>query len=260
VSPTGSRVVAIDRPSQRLACLADVHANVAALDAVLASGEFATADAVAFLGCTTSGPEPQAVLERCADLKLPTFFLAGNGERAIIEIADGKRVEDDWPPGQWMADRHGEQGLETIRSWPAGLIVQVEGLGAVRLCHGSPRSDIELLTPLTNDERIEAANRDVEERVIVHGHTHIQYERTVNGKRIVGPGSVGLPYTTGDFGARWALLGPDIEPIQTPYRLSDARSRIEASGYPSLKYLNTLENPPDPEEIIRDCEVKRFSD
>jgi len=260
MSSTANRIIAIDTSVRRLACLADIHANIAAFDAVLASDQFALADGVAFLGCTTSGPEPQAVIERCRDLTIPAFFLAGNGERAIVELADGTRIEDDWPPGPWMVDQHGEQGVEIIRGWPAGLIIAVDGLGDVRFCHGSPRSDIELLTPRTSAERIEEATRDVDQQVIVHGHTHVQYERTVNGKHIVGPGSVGLPYSAGEFGARWALIGPGVELICTPYELSDARRRISNSGYPSPKYMNTLESPPDLEELIREWELKEFSD
>jgi diadenosine tetraphosphatase ApaH/serine/threonine PP2A family protein phosphatase len=251
--------VTVDRPVQRLACLADVHANVAALDAIIASDDFATADAVAFLGCLTPGPEPQAVLQRCAQLAVPTYFLAGNGERAVIELAEG-RTHDDWFAGRWILDRHGVEGVAAIRSWPTGLIAHVAQLGDVRLCHGSPRSDIELLTPRTNADRIEAATADVDQRVVVHGHTHLQYERTVAGRRIVGAGSVGLPYTSGEFSAHWVLLGPGIELIQTPYDLSRTRSRIKDSSYPDPRFLDTLEHPPSPEEIIEDAERRCVSD
>jgi diadenosine tetraphosphatase ApaH/serine/threonine PP2A family protein phosphatase len=256
----GDRVETIDEPVRRLACLADVHANIAALEAVFASEQFRTADAVAFLGCTTLGPEPFAVLDECAKLSVPTYFLSGNGERAVVELSDGTRIDDEWVAGAWLVDCHGQRGVELIRRWPVGLIFEVEGLGSVRLCHGSPRSDIELFTPQTPPARIAEATAGVDEPVVVHGHTHLQYERTVNGKRIVGSGSVGLPYTSGAFGARWSLLGPDVELICTPYDIESARARIAATDYPSSKFLQTLEHPPNPEEIIADCEVKCFSD
>lgn len=254
----GTRVTTIVGEVGRLACLADVHANVAALDAVISSDLFSTVDAVAFLGCLTTGPEPQAVLERCMQLDAPSYFIAGNGERSVIELADGRTI-DDWPVGPWVLDRHGAECVAMIRSWPKGLIADIAGLGRVRMCHGSPRSDIEVLTPNTIPARIRAATRDVTERVLVHGHTHLQYERTVGGLRLVGPGSVGNPYTTGEFGARWAILGPDVQLIETPYDINAARTRIQASGYPSPKFLETLEHPPTPDEIIEECESRWFS-
>lgn len=253
------RVVTIDRPAERLACLADVHGNLAALEAVTTSEEFATADAVAFLGCMTPGPEPRAVLEHCAQLPVPAYFLAGNGERAVLELADG-RPKDDWRAGQWILEHHGPEGVAAIRGWPIGLIVHVAGLGDVRLCHGSPRSDIEILTARTSPARIEAATADCDQHVVVHGHTHLQYQRAVAGRHVIGAGSVGLPYTSGASDAHWVLLGPGIELIQTPYELSRARSRIGACNYPDPTFLGRLENPPAPDDVIEDAERRCFSD
>jgi predicted phosphodiesterase len=253
-----ARIDVVGVRPRRLACLADVHGNVAALDAVLKSEQFATVDAVAFLGCFTTGPEPDVVLQRCAGLGVPAYFLAGNGERAVLELADGGT--EDWPVGHWILARHGAAGLDTIRSWPAGLVIEVEGIGGVRLCHGSPRSDIELFTPRTSPERIADATADTPQRVIVHGHTHLQYERHVGATRVIGAGSVGQPYTTGEFGARWAILGTDAELITTSYDIAEARRRVTECGYPDPRFMERLERPPDPETIIADCETRLFSD
>ncbi len=249
----------IDGTPARLACLADVHGNTAALDAVLTSAEFAAVDAVAFLGCLTTGPDPLGVLDRCAMLDVPAYYLAGNGERAVLARADGNR-DVEWAAGDWIVQRHRERGLATIRSWPPALVGAVAGLGGVRLCHGSPRSDVELLTPRTSAERIKAATAGVTEPVVVHGHTHLQYERSVGDVRIVAPGSVGMPYTDGPFGARWAVLGPDVDLLLTPYDFGEAERRVLATGYPSESYLRALRTPPSPAEIIADAEARHFSD
>lgn len=257
----------IDRPNtfsndgepSVLACLADIHGNTAALDAVLESEEFAGVEAVAFLGCITTGPDPLGVLQRCHALRMPTVFVAGNGERAVIETADGRRT-DDWALGGWLAERHGTFGLDVIRQWPVSTTCVVPGLGATRLCHGSPRSDIECLTPRTDASRIREAFAGIAEKVVVHGHTHLQYDRAVAGFRIIGPGSVGLPYTSGTFGAQWAILGPDARLLTTPYDLNEATRRVQATGYPEERFLDTLVRPPSPEEIIADSESKMFSD
>ncbi len=58
----------------------------------------------------------------------------------------------------------------------------------------------------------------------------MQFDRTVDGMRIVNAGSVGMPY--GVAGAYWLLLGPEIMLRRTLYDLEDAAARIKASGWP----------------------------
>jgi diadenosine tetraphosphatase ApaH/serine/threonine PP2A family protein phosphatase len=251
------RVDMIDAGPVVLACLADVHGNTAALDAVLESEEFARADAVAFAGCTTTGPDPQGVLERCASLKIPVHHLAGNGERWVLEVAAGIRAAqrelDDW-----LVAAHGDEGLATISSWPGGLRATHPPSAGLRLCHGSPRSDIELLTPLTSDERLREATAEVGEAVVVHGHSHVQYRRDAIGKVIAGAGSVGLPYAAGP-GARWALITDQVQLMVTPYDLSQAEALVAATGYPSDAFMRTVRQPPNPDEKTADAEKLIFS-
>jgi Calcineurin-like phosphoesterase superfamily domain len=251
------RVDLIDAGGAVLACLADVHGNTAALDAVLASPEFALAGAVAFLGCTTTGPDPRGVFERCADLKMPVFHLAGNGERRVLELSSGVRpVERE--VDEWLVAAHGDDGLAMIGSWPGGLRVAQPPAGGLWLCHGSPRSDIELLTSLTGDDRLGAATAGVHEAVVAHGHTHVQYRRNTMGKVIIGAGSVGLPYAA-DPGARWALVSDQVRLVVTPYDLDRAEVLIAATGYPGDAYLRTLRQPPSPEAKTAEAEKLVFS-
>ena len=133
-------------------------------------------------------------------------------------------------------------------------------MGGIRLCHGSPRSDIELLTPETSVERIQEATAGISERVLVHGHTHLQYDRAEGEVRVIGPGSVGQPFTEGPFGARWAILASEVELVVTPYDIEDARRRTEATGYPSERFMTMLESPYRPAEIVADAESRLFSE
>lgn len=251
------RVDLIDVGGGVLACLADVHGNTAALDAVLASEDFARADAVAFLGCTTTGPDPHGVLQRCADLKMPVFHLAGNGERWVLDLVSGTRPYER-EVDEWLVAAHGDDGLATIGSWPGGLRVAHPPSGGLRLCHGSPRSDVELLTTLTDDDRLREATAGVDESVVVHGHTHVQYRRDAVGKVITGAGSVGLPYAAGP-GARWALISDEVRLVVTPYDLDRAEALVAATGYPADAYLKTLRQPPSPAAKTADAEKLVFS-
>lgn len=179
----------------RVALISDVHGNSEALREVLDDVAVADVDAVCSLGCLTWGPHPLEVLDLLHQFGRPTFFLRGNGERALLELAAGTRAPVP-PVDEWMVTAHGPDGVEELRAFPVALTVQINGGSRVRLCHGSPRSDIELLSWMTAAERIEAACTGVPERTVVHGHTHLQYQRKVAGRRVAGCGSVGLPYTT----------------------------------------------------------------
>src|SRR3984957_17122212 len=70
----------------------------------------------------------------------------------------------------------------------------------------------------------------VPEPVVVLGHTHMPFDRLAAGRRVVNPGSVGMPY--GHPGAAWALLGPGIWLRRTRYDTAAAAEVIAASRYP----------------------------
>ena len=89
----------------------------------------------------------------------------------------------------------------------------------------------------------------VDADVVVCGHTHIQYDRTLSdGLRIVNPGSVGMPYE-GTHGAFWALLGPDVELRRTEYDVDAAVAAMRMRGAPDAEeqLIKPLLEPPDPE-------------
>ena len=56
------------------------------------------------------------------------------------------------------------------------------------------RSDEEMILRTTLDERLRDMLQGVEADVVVCGHTHMQFDRVIDGKRVVNAGSVGLPY------------------------------------------------------------------
>jgi predicted phosphodiesterase len=254
-----SRIDVIEKPIRRLACLSDIHGNTAALEAVLRSAEFAAADAVAMLGCVTAGPDPRGTLRRCMESPIPTYFLAGNGERAILEMAAGNRPTEG-KVDEWLVATHTSGDLQTMAAWPSGLSCRLTCGTTIRLCHGSPRSDIEVLTPATPEDRLRQAFAAVSEEVVAHGHTHLQYQRHAAGHHVVGPGSVGIPHTDGPFGARWALIGEQTELIVTSYEIEDAARLITTTGYPGERFLKHLRAPIPPAELIAEVERLQFAD
>jgi diadenosine tetraphosphatase ApaH/serine/threonine PP2A family protein phosphatase len=69
--------------------------------------------------------------------------------------------------------------------------------------------------------------------LVICGHTHMQFERTIGKVRVVNAGSVGMPF--GEPGAYWLLLGPEVELRRTAYDLGRAASRIRATKYPQAE-------------------------
>jgi predicted phosphodiesterase len=50
----------------------------------------------------------------------------------------------------------------------------------------------------------------VQEPTVVCGHNHMAFDRLAGGRRVVNPGSVGMPYGPPGTLAYWALLGPEV--------------------------------------------------
>jgi diadenosine tetraphosphatase ApaH/serine/threonine PP2A family protein phosphatase len=90
-----------------------------------------------------------------------------------------------------------------------------------------------MMTSKTPDERLRELTAGVDARVIVCGHTHMPFDRTVGRVRVINPGSVGMPY--GHPGAYWALLGPEVEFRRTDYDRGAAAARIRRSAWPGAE-------------------------
>jgi putative phosphoesterase len=213
----------------RVAALYDVHGNLPALDAALAEVDEDGVDLVLSGGDLLLGPQPAECLDRLRERG--ATFIRGNCDR---EVTGGTGWDDPlWGERvKWTARRLSEKRLEFVRSWPEVVSLEVDGLGQVLFCHGSPRSDEEILTAITSPKRLDPILDGVRERVVVCGHTHVQFDRKVGDRRLINAGSVGLPYE-GEAGiACWSLLGPEVELRSAHYDVDLAVDALRATGYP----------------------------
>jgi len=96
----------------------------------------------------------------------------------------------------------------------------------VLYCHATPRNDMDIFTERTPEERIAFLFKNVDADVVVCGHTHMQFERTIAGKRVINSGSVGLPFEEKP-GAYWTF---DLEHRFTPYAGAPAPERTRADA------------------------------
>lgn len=222
----------------RIAAIYDIHGNLPALDAVLQEIERENPDLIVVGGDVASGPLPRATLERLMELGGRARFIRGNADRELVACFDGAppppRLPAEVREGiAWAATQLDRRHRDVLAHLPAHIVLAIDGLGEVLFCHGSPRSDEEMITAASPDERVRGALRGVAQRVVVCGHTHMQFDRRVGQVRLVNAGSVGMPY--GEPGAYWVLLGPDVLLWRTLYDLDAAAAHIRASGYPQAR-------------------------
>src|SRR5215217_134837 len=225
----------------RVAALYDIHGNLPALEAVLQELRQADVDQVVVGGDIIPGPMTRETIRLLLDLDLPVQFLHGNGELAVLaQIAatrtgvvtywgttSGEPLPEPYLGNYvWTAQQLRSEVETVFASWPKTLRLEIDGLGTVLFCHGTPRSETEIFTRLTHAERLAPLLDGLGVSVVVCGHNHMQFERQVGRTRVVNAGSVGEPY--GAPGAFWLLLGPNIQLRQTPYDLRRAAERIMA--------------------------------
>jgi predicted phosphodiesterase len=232
-------VTAPPAPAVAVAALYDVHGNPAALEAVLAEAGDAQ---LVFGGDLAAGPMPVETLERI--MALDALFVRGNADRAVVE-GPGEGIAD-----QWVAERLDERHREFLMNQQETVELDVEGLGRVLFCHGSPRSDEEIILRTTPDEWLRDMLQGVDADVVVCGHSHMQFDRVVDGIRVVNAGSVGLAY--GAPGAHWLALGPGVEHRRTPYDNEAFADRVATSGWPKAERFaeENIRNHPSEEEVL----------
>jgi predicted phosphodiesterase len=248
----------------RVAALYDVHGNLPALDAVLTDVARGGADAVVVGGDVAAGPMPAEVLDRLTALAVPVHWVRGNADRELVAARGASHGAGEDPAARaaaWAAGRLRPTHVDLLAGLPATVTLDVDGLGPTCFCHGTPGDDEGILTRRTPDDVLLEALADVAQATVVGGHVHQRYDRRVAGRRMVNPGSVGMPYE-GVAAAFWALLGPGVELRRTDYDLGAAVAAMRATGFPDLDDLvvgESLLRPADPEEVTAFFERARLS-
>ena len=238
----------------RIAAIYDIHANLPALEAVIAEIRQQEVDRVVVGGDVLPGPMPRETLERLQDLDLPVQFIYGNGEVAVLEQLAGRdptAVPEPYRPIiRWTAEQLGTEQERFLATWPKTLCLDVPGWGEVLFCHATPRNENECFTRLTPESQLLPVFAGVSAALVVCGHTHMQFDRQVARIRVVNAGSVGMPF--GNPAAQWLLLAPDVELRRTPYDLPQAAERIRGSAYPQAEDFaaHSVLGPPSEQAML----------
>ena len=231
--------------SKRVAVITDIHANLPALQAVLAQIETLAVDEIYCGGDLVGyGPHPNEVCAAIEARAIPTIY--GNYDYAIgCDLEDcgcAYVTRHDREIGQlsvdWTLAHTNQHSKEFMRELPFDLRFELAGK-RVRLVHGSPRKVNEYLfedKPARTFERI-AALADCD--VLVFGHTHKPWIHEYGGVLFVNCGSVGKP-RDGDVRAGFAVLEASADGVAPS---------IERASYDALAVAREVRAVGLPEEL-----------
>ena len=230
----------------RIAVFSDIHANLPALDAVLADA--GSVDGIWHLGDVVGyGPDPDGVIARLREVG--AVGVRGNHDAAAI---GGSEI--DWfnPDArramEWTRTAISRASVEWLISLP-----ERRAMDGCELVHGSPR---EPLWEYVTSPSVARNNLDVlREPIGLHGHTHVpvvfvdddgRVERfspvsgssfELGGRRaLVNPGSVGQP-RDGDPDASYLVLDPATGSItwhRAAYDVGAVQAAMRAVGLPGF--------------------------
>ena len=220
----------------RIALLADIHGNLAALEAVLAEVARWQPDRVAVLGDVVDGaPDSLACWERVRALHVPV--LRGNHERYVFDYGTA-RAAPEWStpqfaPIRWAIAQCGEEVRRELAALP--LTWTWPDLPELLLVHASARSDQDSIFAHTPDVALSPMFPGLTATLIVRGHNHLAGERLWGERRIVHLGAVGLPLD-GHVAAQFVLLekrvaGWQVQHLAVPYDVEATIRRFRESGY-----------------------------
>lgn len=214
-----------------IAVISDVHGVLPALEAVLSQPEVAAADLIVSCGDVAAGPQPIEVLDRLAALGDRVRYVSGNADREIIDWYPGTTADYPDEVTPWAASVIGEHRRAWMASWPHDLTLEVDGLGEVYFCHGTPRRDDEVVVVDSRPQYWRDIQQDLPATVstMVVGNTHMPFARLAGNRMVVNPGSVGMPY--GPPGAYWALLGPGVTLRRTALDADTVCAQVTAASH-----------------------------
>ena len=238
----------------RVAALFDVHGNLPALEAVLRDVRKADVDLIVSGGDLVPGPMPREVVASLQNLDIPVTFIRGNGDREVLALrageTGGRFPESMRESMQWNASQLDAEIAGFMAGWPTVTTVHSHSLGDILFCHATPRNDTEIVLRTTREEALIPVFESAHADVVVCGHTHMQFDRTIGATRVLNAGSVGMSFQ--GPGAYWLLVDSTIELRRTDYDLERAADRVRATAYPQATQFaeRSVLRPPSEAETI----------
>jgi len=228
---------------KQITIFGDIHANLPALEAVLADMKARSLDNLYCLGDLVGyGVWPNEVIAAVRQRDIPTIM--GNYDQGVGQDSDDCGCAYKTPEAQalgvrsitWSNAHTTAENKAYLRQLVDKIPLQMGELKVV-LVHGSPRKVNEYLYEDRPEASLERLLDLAEADVLVCGHTHLPYHRVLgSGRHVINAGSVGKPKDNDPRACYLTLFveGKDlsVDFIRVPYDVEKAARAIEAAEMP----------------------------
>jgi predicted phosphodiesterase len=238
--------------AMRALVVSDLHANAAALRAVLTRVRRKKFDSIVCLGDFVGyGAEPNQVLDTMRTFRGRKVYIRGNHDRVAAGLDDANGFNQAAKAAAlWTRDHLSAPNRRFLRDLAVGPRMHHEAL----LCHGSPYDEDEYVFNVHHAAQILALYNAP---FILFGHTHlpavfsIDPEMNVNGfavredttvrldkrlRYLINPGSVGQPRDRNPF-ASCIIIDtdkPSVQFFRTEYDVEKTQASILKAGLPEI--------------------------
>jgi putative phosphoesterase len=181
----------------RIAVMSDIHGNFEAFSAIMSAIETEDIDEIIFLGdLVLKGPEPKDCFQFMKQIK-PYIWLKGNTDD-WFDLKENENIESKYGKESYEYYNYAKKELSNNNLRFLTRLPEKDSFeifGKTILCvHGTPESNNDIIDSRRSDEEIKEIVKDVEEDIILCGHSHHSFYKEINGKKIINVGSVGLPF------------------------------------------------------------------
>jgi putative phosphoesterase len=230
----------------KVALIGDIHANLPALEAVLAHIREQDIDGIwnvgDFVGYGAFPEEVVQVFWKAEELQNPHILnIIGNYDLKVLKFKEKKKKwrkkkhPDKYLAFKWAYESLSKKSRKYLRFLSKEIRLKVKGK-RILLTHASPASNQEPLTLETPQKRLEELAQMAEADIIICGHSHQPFVREVDGVWFINPGSVGRP-DDGDPRASYAVLeiasdSIDVHHYRVEYDTEQAANAIRERELP----------------------------
>ncbi len=223
----------------KLAVIGDIHSNHIALETCITHALDRNVDEFIFLGDYVSDcPYPQRTMKVIYEMKRKyrCYFIRGNREDYMLNHRN--HPEERWTYSSasgnllYTYENLTNKDFDFYESLDIQGIYTKRGYPSFRYCHGSLTSSSELLKPENENLENIISNLDVD--LLIGGHTHTQEIMQFGSKKLIHPGSVGIPWYH-DGKTQYMILhgtdkGWEEEFFQLDYNVDAVKEEFKTSG------------------------------
>jgi predicted phosphodiesterase len=226
----------------RIAIVSDIHGNRTAFEAVLADLRQISPDLILHGGdLAHGGASPAYIVDRIRDLRWEGVL--GNTDEMLPMPESLAEFAKQTPKLQSLCAAIEEMAAVT-REWLGperlawlGSLPRIQILDPLALVHASPESTWRAPLPEASDAELESVYGPLGQPIVVYGHIHRPYVRSVSGMIVANTGSVSLSYD-GDRRAAYLLLDesqPSIRRVE--YDVDREIKAVSACGLPHADWI-----------------------